>query len=132
VGGLHFALREGMPRAIWITLGALALLLGAFGVVLPVLPTTPFVILAAFFFGKSSPAVESWLLENRTFGPMIADWREHGAIRLKYKIISATAMIALLGFSYVMGVKTGILILQAVCMAGAAAYVWTRPNGPDL
>jgi uncharacterized protein len=119
-----------MTQAIWFTFGSLALLLGVIGIVVPVLPTTPFIILAAFCFGKGSPRVERWLLENKTFGPMIADWRAHGAIRLKYKIIGAVAMIALLLLSVVMGVKTKYLIIQAVCMACAALYVWTRPSGP--
>jgi uncharacterized membrane protein YbaN (DUF454 family) len=121
-----------MSRIIWFTLGSLALLLGLIGVVLPLLPTTPFVILAAFCFGKGSPRVERWLLENKTFGPMIADWRAHGAIKLKYKIIGASVMIGLLVLSIVLGVKTRILIVQAICMAGAALYVWTRPSGPKL
>ena len=112
-----------MTRAIWFTLGSLALLLGVIGVAVPVLPTTPFVILAAFCFGKGSPRVERWLLENPTFGPMIADWRAHGAIRLKYKIIGAVAMVALLALSVLMQIETKYLVIQAVCMAGAALYV---------
>lgn len=119
-----------MSRFVWFSFGSLALLLGAIGVVVPVLPTTPFVILAAFCFGKGSPRVERWLLDNPTFGPMIADWRAHGAIRLKYKIIGAVAMVALLGLSVVMQIEMKYLIIQALCMAGAALYVWTRPSGP--
>jgi uncharacterized protein len=119
-----------VTRAIWFTFGSLALLLGVIGVVVPVLPTTPFVILAAFCFGKGSPRLERWLLENKTFGPMIADWRAEGAIRLKYKIIGAVVMVALLLLSVAMGVKNKYLIIQAVCMVGAALYVWTRPSGP--
>lgn len=121
-----------MSRLVWFSLGSLALLLGVIGIVLPLLPTTPFVILAAFCFGKGSPRVERWLLENRTFGPMIADWRAHGAIALKYKIIGAVMMIILLLFSVAIGVKARILIVQAVCMGGAALYVWTRPSGPKI
>ena len=45
---------------------------------LPILPTTPFVILAAFAFSQSSPRIEAWLLNSRVFGPMIADWRTYG------------------------------------------------------
>ena len=119
-----------MSRIVWFSLGSLALLVSVIAVPVPVLPTTPFVILAAYCFGKGSPRVERWLLENPTFGPMIADWRAYGAIRLKYKIIGAVAMVLLLGLSVLMQVKTPYLIIQALCMAGAALYVWTRPNGP--
>ena len=117
-----------MTRAIWFLCGCLALVLAALGVVLPVLPTTPFVILAAFFFGKSSPRIEAWLIANPTFGPMILDWRANGSIRLKYKIISAAAMGGLFLVSLAMGVKGRVLIIQAVCMLAASLYVWTRPS----
>ncbi|MEO8530907.1 MAG: YbaN family protein [Deltaproteobacteria bacterium] len=120
-----------MTRIIWFIFGSLALVLGAIGVVLPVLPTTPFVILAAFCFGKGSPRVERWLMETRLFGPMIKDWRAHGAIKLKYKIMGAVLMGAVFLMSLATGVKTRVLIVQAVCMLGASAYVWTRPSGPN-
>ena len=119
-----------IARAIWFGCGCVSLGLAAIGVVLPVVPTTPFVILAAFFFGKSSPRIEAWLIANPTFGPMILDWRAHGSIRLRYKIISAVAMSALFLLSLAMGVRGRVLAVQAVCMIGAAIYVWTRPSGP--
>lgn len=119
-------------RVFWFSIGALALLLGVVGVVLPVLPTTPFVILAAFAFGRSSPALQRRLEESRTFGPMIADWRAHGAIAPRYKAMALTMMAAALGLSVAMGLALHLLAIQAACIAAAATFILTRPNGPQF
>ena len=118
-------------RAVWFTVGLTALVLGGIGVVLPVLPTTPFVILAAFAFGKSSPALARWLEESKTFGPIIADWREHGAIAPRFKVFALVMMAGAFLLSVAMSLSTTVLVIQAVCMAAAATFIISRPNGPD-
>ncbi|MCV0428019.1 MAG: YbaN family protein [Roseibium sp.] len=115
-------------RAFWLVLGAMALLFGAIGAVLPVLPTTPFVIVAAFAFGKSSPHLRAVLENNSVFGPIIADWRENGAIAVRYKVISIGMMAAVFGLSFALSVSMTVLIIQASCMAGAALFILSRPN----
>ncbi|MEM9970470.1 MAG: YbaN family protein [Pseudomonadota bacterium] len=117
-----------MMRPFWILLGWLALALGAVGVVLPVLPTTPFVILAAFAFARGSPAIAQRLEAHRVFGPIIADWRARGAIATRYKIAAVAMMTAALALSLAMGFAGHVIAIQAVCMAGAAAYVLSRPS----
>lgn len=120
-----------MTRMLWFCTGGVSLLLGAIGAVLPVLPTTPFIILAAFAFSKSSPRLELWLKSHRIFGPMIADWQLHGAIALRYKIIATIMMAAAFGFSLAMSFSAAVLIIQAICLTAAALFVLTRPHGPD-
>ena len=117
-----------MKRVIWFSFGILALVLGAIGVVLPLLPTTPFVILAAFAFGKSSATFESWLLSSPTFGPIIADWRASGAIAPRFKMLAIGMMGALFMLSLAMDVSGRILGIQLVCLGAAAAFILTRPN----
>lgn len=117
-------------RGFWFVVGSLAMVLGAIGVVLPVLPTTPFIILAAFAFGKSSPRLQAWLENNPTFGPMILAWREHGAIAPRYKATSIIMMACFFGFSLWMGFAPFVLTVQAIAMGFAAAFVLSRPNGP--
>lgn len=115
-------------RCAWFTLGWVALTLGAIGVVLPLLPTTPFIILAAFAFGRSSRRLQNWLENNRTFGPIIAEWRTNGAIASRNKAIAITMMLAAFSASIAMGIASLVLIIQGVCMLGAAAFILSRPN----
>jgi uncharacterized membrane protein YbaN (DUF454 family) len=79
-------------RMAWMLAGATALLTGVVGIFLPVLPTTPFVLLAAFCFARGSPRWEAWLLRHRRFGPLVRDWREHRAIPLRAKQLAWTMM----------------------------------------
>ncbi len=122
--------RSGGLRILWLTLGGLALFAGTIGIVLPLLPTTPFVILAAFAFSKSSPRLHDYLTRHPRFGPMIADWRSHGAIAPRYKALAVSMMLAAIMLSLMLAVPTRVLLIQALCMAGAAAFVLSRPNGP--
>lgn len=117
-----------MARTFWIALGLLALAFGALGVVLPVLPTAPFVILAAFAFAKGSPRLAKMLEDHRMFGPIIEDWRHHGAIAPKFKAIALGMMIATFGVSLAVDVAAKVLVVQAICMGGAALFIVTRPN----
>lgn len=114
---------------MWTGAGLLALAVGALGVVLPLLPTTPLVILAAFCFSKSSPRLRSWLLNHRIFGPLIRNWEATGSIAPRYKAIALTAMALAFGLSLALGLKPLILVVQAVCLGGAALYILSRPNG---
>lgn len=69
--------------------------LATLGAILPGLPTTPFVLVAAACFAKSSPKLDNWLRNNRVFGPLIKDWQQHRCISGKTKLI---AVLMILGF----------------------------------
>lgn len=118
-----------MARGFWVVLGWIALVLGLIGIVLPVLPTTPFILLAAFAFSRGSPSLHAWLESHARFGPVIADWRANGAIAPRHKVLAVGMMAATLAASILFAVATVILVVQTVCMAGAALFVLTRPNG---
>ncbi|MDA7963763.1 YbaN family protein [Ruegeria sp.] len=114
---------------LWATLGLICVALAAIGVVLPLLPTVPFLLLAAFFFARSSSRLHNWLISHRTFGPMILDWQTSGAIRPGAKKAATFSVAAVFGLSALIQVPSHVLIIQAVVLSGVMAFIWTRPNG---
>ncbi len=119
-----------MHRHIYSGLGWLAVGLGMIGIVLPVLPTVPFMILAAFLFAKGSPRARAWLVGHAHFGPHIQAWEESGAISRRGKIAAICTMGAVLALALLMAMPAWVLAVQAGCMLPAALFVWTRPNAP--
>ncbi len=84
--------RPHWQRVLWGLAGALALATGIVGIFVPVLPTTPFVLLAAFCLSRSSEPAERWLLNHPRFGPMVRDWRRNRAIPLRAKQLAWVMM----------------------------------------
>ncbi|UXX83807.1 YbaN family protein [Roseovarius pelagicus] len=120
--------RSAAQRLLWTLAGWLSLALAALGIVLPVLPTTPLVLLAAFAFARGSPRLRAWLDGSKHFGPLIADWETTGAIPRRAKILACALMALVFLVSLVAQMPYWILAVQAVCMSGAAAFVLTRPD----
>lgn len=77
-------------KVLYILLGSLSLVLGIIGIFLPLLPTTPFLLLTAALYVRSSPRLYNWLLRQKHLGPYIRNFREYKAIPLKAKIISVS------------------------------------------
>lgn len=100
----------------------------AIGVVLPLLPTTPFVLLAAFFASKGSPAFALWLEEHPSFGPAIRSWRRNRVIPLKAKVLACSMMTLSWGLVFVMGANAVVLAISGIVMACVASYLLTRPS----
>jgi uncharacterized membrane protein YbaN (DUF454 family) len=123
---------NSLLRAFWFAVGATALALGVLGVVLPLLPTTPFVLLAAFAFARSSTRFHDWLLGHRVFGLLIANWQRDGSIDGRAKFVAALSMVAVFAMSVVLRVPPLILGLQAIVLIAVAVFVLSRPSPPDL
>lgn len=117
-------------RVFWLVVGILALALGGLGVVLPLLPTTPFVLVAAFAFANSSDKLHQWLLDHNIFGPLIANWQRYGAISLSAKVLSLLSMAAVLAISLVMAVPALIIAVQALVVGACSLFIITRPLPP--
>ena len=118
-----------MTRGLWLTGGCVALGLGAVGVVLPLLPTVPFLLLAAFCFARSSERLHRWLLEHETFGPPIRDWEERGAIGRRAKWLATVGMAGSVGVGLWLGLPGLAVVVQAGLLAAVALFIWTRPEG---
>ena len=117
-------------RIALILIGLISLALGGIGVFVPLLPTTPFVLVAAFAFANSSDRLHRWLLDHDIFGPLITNWRRHGAISRSTKIISIVSMVAIILISLLMAVPTRVIAIQAVVLSAAATFIATRPLPP--
>lgn len=118
-------------RIILIATGIISLALGGLGVLLPLLPTTPFVLVAAFAFANSSETLHQWLLDHNVFGPLIANWRRHGAISRAAKIVSVLSMAAILVVSMLLAAPTLVIVVQAVILTACAYFIVSRPLPPD-
>ncbi|KJV09824.1 membrane protein, partial [Elstera litoralis] len=110
-------------RIIWAACGGVALVLAIVGILLPLLPTTPFLLLAAFAFARSSPRLEAWLLHHPRLGPPIRNWREQGAIDRKTKRVALASMAATPLGSWAIGVSDTVLVVQIILLCGAASFV---------
>lgn len=115
--------KTGFRVLAYISIG-----LAAIGVVLPLLPTTPFVLLAAFFASKGSPAFARWLEEHPSFGPAIRDWRRNRVIPPRAKILACSMMLLSWGILFALGAAGMVLAISGTFMAGVASYLLTRPS----
>ena len=117
-------------RLTWLIVGLLALALGAIGIALPLLPTTPFILVAAFAFAQSSEKLHRWLVNHNVFGTLIDNWQRHGAISRRAKIASVVSMAAVLAISLVMAAPPVVIIAQLVVLGAAALFILSRPLPP--
>jgi len=107
-------------RALLLVAGTISLLLGMIGLVLPILPTTPFLLAAAACYLRSSERMHTWLLCNKWFGKYIRDYQEGRGIPLKTKIVAVTILWAAILYSSFI-ILNEILVAQIALLAIAVA-----------
>lgn len=117
-------------RILWATVGGVSLALGLAGVVVPLLPATPFFLLAAFGFARSSPRLHDWLVFHPRFGPAIRDWQAHGAIAPKAKRLAVLAIVVTFALSVALGMPWPLLAIQGAILFAVTTFILTRPDGP--
>ncbi|MEG3181768.1 YbaN family protein [Sphingomonas sp. LT1P40] len=116
-----------MRRYLYLTAGFVSLGLAAIGALLPVMPTTVFVILAAYCFTRSSPTMERRLLEHPQFGPHIVRWRERGAISRTGKKAATVAFVVSIAVAFAFTAMPWPLVTVAAA-AIVGGWIWTRPE----
>ena len=120
----------GRVRWAWWLLAWASLALGIVGIVVPGLPTVPFVLLSAYAAARGSKRLHAWLLAHRRFGPMIRDWQARGAVSRRAKWL-ATAMMALAAtVMFATAPRWRMAATGTAIMAVGALWLWRRPEPP--
>lgn len=113
-------------RLPWLIAGLISLVLGIVGIFVPLLPTTPFVLLAAACFSRGSSRCERWLVSHPRFGPMVREWRAHHAVPLRAKQF-AIGMMAFGSVSAWLSLPR-LNWLPALCCTLVAIWMWRLPT----
>ncbi len=116
-------------KALYVVAGTISLGLGCIGIVLPILPTTPFLLLSAACYYKGSERLHSWMLSNRWFGDYIRNYKEGKGIPLKTKIFTLSLLWVVISYSAIF--MLNILIVQIVLVGiaiGVSIHIVTLPT----
>lgn len=114
-------------RRVYLIAGMASVVLGVIGILLPIMPTVPFLILAAWCFGKSNPAFEQRLLNHPRYGPHIRVWRERRAIARIGKIGSTIAFAGSIAMGFYFLTWPWPLFPAAIAVI-VLSWIWTRPD----
>ena len=113
-----------LRRPLYLALGWLCVGLGVLGAFLPLLPTTVFLLIAAWAFARSSPRWHRWLREHTRFGEVVRAWEEHHAMPRRAKRIAFLALAVSYAFTaYLLGPLSWGALIGGVCVAGVAIYI---------
>ena len=116
-------------RLVYMSLGHTFTAIGFVGLVVPLLPTTPFLILAAACYSRGSERFERWLVHHPRFGRGVRDWREHGVISSRAKAIATVGILASLTIPLVT-LSLPWKLAAATLVAAALLFIHTRPSRP--
>jgi uncharacterized membrane protein YbaN (DUF454 family) len=113
---------------LWRILAIASLIAGLIGLALPIVPTVPFLILAAWAGSKAWPSLEQWLLSQRTFGPHIRNWRERGTVPRRAKVLASGMMLVSASGLQLSPTPLWLKILVPLTMLAVAIWLWRRPE----
>ena len=121
------SVNSSVSKYFLIIAGGLSLVLGVIGIVVPLLPTTPFILLSAACFAKSSPKFHQWLLQHAWFGPLIKNYRNGQGIPQKLKIRIIIFIWITLSISMLVTGRLWICLMLAALGLGLTVYLWKMP-----
>lgn len=119
-----------LTRPMFFVAGLFFVGVGIVGYVLPVMPGTIFLIIAAGCFARSSSRLETWLLNHPQLGPSVKAWRTNGAIPRRIKVIAITSMVVSFGLLCFAHIPEVWMAAAGVVLLACAIFVGTRPEGP--
>lgn len=115
-------------RVILVVLGTVFVVTGVIGIFLPILPTTPFMLLAAWCYARSSTRFYNWIMNNKVFGPIIREWRQHRSIPRRAKTTALILMPSTFGVSIIFFVPIfWVQIMLAAMCIGMMVFMWQIP-----
>jgi hypothetical protein len=117
-------------RLLYLAIGFLFVGLGVVGAFLPLLPTTPFLLISLWAFSRSSDRFHHWLYTHPRFGPRLQEWQKHGVVPVKVKVSAISAMLVSLSLLILARAKWPVLALSGALMLVGATYVLSRPSRP--
>jgi uncharacterized protein len=120
--------KNPLLRYLWLGLGFLFTGLGFLGYILPGLPGTVFILIAVYFFARSSPRFYNWLLNNKLFGGLIRDWRAGKGLSLRAKLTAISVITLTISISVFALENQLIKLIVSLCGVGVSVYLWTRPT----
>ena len=115
-------------RLFYLLLAYAAVALGIAGVFLPLLPTTPFLLVAVWAAPKGSQRVHDWIYEQPKFARLLNDWHQQGAVPLSAKWLATAMMVASWMTLWWTGADAWLLIGMVLFFLGIGGFLWTRPN----
>ncbi len=120
-----------MPRWFYFLLACLCLALGAIGIFLPGLPTTPFVLVAAWAAARGHEPLHRWIRQHRVFGPLVRNWQQQGAVSPRAKRAAALTMSACGVIAFFTLPSWWMAALSCAFMLVVGAWLWSRPEPRD-
>lgn len=125
--------RSGVVKYLLIAIGSISVFLGILGIILPIVPTTPFLLLAAICYSHSSERFYIWLLTNRFFGSYIRDWRENKGLTIATKIWIIFVLVTTMGISAIffvplLPVKIGLAVIGTIITLYILSLPTKRPE----
>jgi uncharacterized membrane protein YbaN (DUF454 family) len=115
-------------RAAYFVAGWIFVGLGVLGIVLPLLPTTPFLLLASSCFIKSSPRWQRWLAQNRWFGPILRDWHERRAVHRSIKLLAYAVMFLVIVMAFARDLSWWVRTPIVVIVSVGIFVLWRLPT----
>ena len=119
-----------VARYLLLAFAVVCVALGVIGIFIPGLPTTVFILMAGWAAARSSPRFHEWLENHRLFGPMLRDWRQHGAVSRRSKIAATVMMAACAGILFLTSTRMWFAETITAVMALVLMWLWLRPEPP--